>query len=171
MDQQFIARGEKVVKYVSLHILAAATALAHIFVLLLSLKGSLFPGEDVLQSIAGTCAEIIAGLYGVTLASYTFFLSRMDALTATDMTLDYIVSSMKNRFKYLIWYITGNVVFALFISVFLMYCPVPAENEHAFYYRLFCNEFVLFVASAILLILWYAVGVIDPNAIEKKPES
>ena len=70
---------------------------------------SFFPGADVLRTIVTTCAQIIAGLYGITAAGYTFFLSRIDALSAQDMTLDYIVASLKNRYKRLMWYITGGL--------------------------------------------------------------
>ena len=120
------------------------------------------------MSILGSCAEIIAGLYGITLAGYTFFLSRMDALMAADATLDYVVSNIKSRFKYLIWHITFNVTMTLFISIALMYIPVPESAAHSFVYRLICNEFVLFLGSSISLILFYSLLVIDPNCIQKE---
>ena len=43
----------------------------------------------------------------IVIAGYTFFMSRIDALMATDAALDYIVGSVKMRFKSLIWYITA----------------------------------------------------------------
>ena len=96
-----------VAKAMSFHFLSAFMIGAQIFILFLSSKVSLFPSADALMSIVSTCAEIIAGLYGITLAGYTFFLSRIDALMTTDATLDYIVGSVKMRFKSLIWYITA----------------------------------------------------------------
>lgn len=139
-----------------------------VFVLLLSGHEGVFPGADVFQSVLSTCAEIIAGLYGTTLAGYTFFLSRLDSLMASDVTLDYVASSVKNRFRYLIWYITFNVLVTLFISMLLMYLPVPSAEEITYFYRLFCNEFVLFLAFSIVLILRYAILVINPNCLEKE---
>ena len=120
------------------------------------------------MNIVGTCSEIIAGLYGITLAGYTFFLSRIDALSASDATLDYVVASIKSRFKYLIWYITANVLMTLLTSIVLMYAPVPAGEKIGFFYRLFCNEFLLFVVFSIVLILYYSILVIDPNCIAKE---
>lgn len=155
-------------KIMSFHTITVITVVSHVLAIWLSTKISIFPGADVFQSIVSTCAQIIAGLYGITMAGYTFFLSRIDALMASDATLDYIVSSVKRRFKYLIWYITFNVLMALFISIFLMYCPVPTESDHAFYYRLFCNEFVLSLGFSIVLILYYSILVIDPNCLEKE---
>jgi len=120
------------------------------------------------MSIISTCSQIIAGLYGTTLAGYTFFLSRIDALMASDATLDYVVASIKNRFKYLIWYITVNVLITLVISIMLMYAPAPSGEEISYFYRLYCNEFVLFLAFSIVLILYYSILVVDPNCLEKE---
>ncbi len=160
--------GETAVKAISIQHLLITSVVAQILVFWLSTQGSLFPGEETMKSIAGTCAEIIAGLYGLTLAGYTFFLSRIDALMAADTTLDYVVTSIKNRFKYLIWYITLNVLMTLMISMLLMYCPAPENVDYAFYYRLFCNEFVVFLGFSVVLILYYSILVVDPNCLEKE---
>ena len=96
------------VKFLTGHILLCATVALHIGVLLLSTRIIFFPDSDVLRTLVTTCAQIIAGLYGITAAGYTFFLSRIDALSAQDMTLDYIVTSLKNRYKGLMWIITGK---------------------------------------------------------------
>lgn len=160
--------GAMAFKVMSFHTITVLTIVSHVLVFWLSTMGSIFPETDAFQSIVGTCAEIIAGLYGITLAGYTFFLSRIDALSASDMTLDYVVSSIKNRFKYLIWFITFNVLMTLFTSIVLMYAPVPEKDSHVFFYRLFCNEFLLFTGYSIVLILYYSILVIDPNCIEKE---
>lgn len=141
---------------------------AQVLAIWLSAQESIFPGADVFMSIISTCSEIIAGLYGTTLAGYTFFLSRIDALMTSDATLDYVVASIKNRFKYLIWYITVNVLITLFISILLMYAPAPTGEEIGFFYRLFCNEFVLFLGFSIVLILYYSILVVNPNCVEKE---
>lgn len=155
-------------KFVTGHILLCITIALHIAVFLLSTRISFFPGADVLRTIVTTCAQIIAGLYGITAAGYTFFLSRIDALSAQDMTLDYIVASLKNRYKRLMWYITGNVLLTLFASILLLYIPAPTETDHAFWYRIFCNEFIVSMGTSILLILYYSVTVVNPNAISKE---
>ena len=155
-------------KAISFYLLPTIMFGTQLLVLLLSTRVSIFPEADDWKSIVGTCAEIIAGLYGITTAGYTFFLSRIDALTATDQTLDYVVASIKSRFKYLIWYITGNVLMTLLISIFLMYGPIPTGENMGFLYRLFCNEFLAFLIFSIALILYYSILVINPNCIPKE---
>ncbi len=152
----------------SIQVIGWSMLMSHVLFIWLSFRYSFFPGYDALMGIVGTMAEIIAGLYGITMASYTFFLSRIDGLSAQDTTLDHIVASLKRRFKLLIWLITGNVLFVLLISLTLMYCPEPRQADHVFYYRLFCNEFLLSLGYSIGLILYYAIEVIDPNSLEKE---
>ncbi len=152
----------------SIQIIGWSMLLSHLLFIWISTRYSIFPGYDALMNIVGTMAQIIAGLYGVTMASYTFFLSRIDGLCAQDTTLDYIAAGLKRRFKLLIWFISGNVLAALLISLVLLYCPAPTEADHVFFYRLFCNEFLLALCYSIGLILYYAIEVINPNALEKE---
>lgn len=168
LKQNATEQSGKVAKAMSIQFFITMTMILQVVVVVLSLKGTLFPGGEIMSDIAGTCAEIVAGLYGITLAGYTFFLSRMDALMASDMTLDYIVNSVKMKYKYIIWYITFNVLMTLFISIFLMYYPAPDEETLSFFYRLFCNEFVVFLGTSIIMILYYSVSVIEPNCLEKE---
>lgn len=168
LQERVRKQGGLAVKVMTFHTIVIVTIVFHLIAFWLSAKGSLFPGSDTLMSIVSTCAQIIAGLYGITVAGFTFFLSRIDALAASDVTLDYVAASVKARFKHLLWGITLNVLTTLFISIFLMYCPVPTEDSHAFFYRLFCNEFVMSLAFSILLILYYSLLVIDPNCLEKE---
>lgn len=161
-------KSDVAIALMSLPTIIGTNLTAQALVFLLSAQEGLFPGAEVFMSIISTCSEIIAGLYGTTLAGYTFFLSRIDALMATDATIDYVVASIKNRFKYLIWYITFNVLITLFISIFLMYAPAPSGEQISFFYRLFCNEFVLFLGFSIVLILYYSILVVNPNCVEKE---
>lgn len=157
------------IKIFSYHILHLIAIISHIAAVQLSMVESLFPGHDAMVNIVGTFAEIIAGLYGITLASYTFFLSRIDTLTAEDTTLEYVADSIKDSYKYLIWNITTNVVLVLLISGGLLYLP-PVVGTTSFFYRLFFNEFLLFWIHSTILILYYSVNVVAPNCLEKQAE-
>ena len=168
LQSQLTQHRDFAIKAVSFQILPILMIGSQLLVILLTFKIGFFPGEEVVLSIIGTCAQIIAGLYGITMAGYTFFLSRIDAITAADATLDYVTGSIKKRFQYLIWYLTVNVLMTLLISILLMYCPVPDQKEMNYLYRFFCNEFLLFMKFSIALILYYSILVIDPNAIRKE---
>lgn len=162
------AHREATIAIVTFPYILGANIIAQLLVFWLSAHRGIFPGTDAFMSIVATCSQIIAGLYGTTLAGYTFFLSRIDALMASDATIDYVVTSIKKRFKYLIWYMTFNVSVTLTFSVVLMYVPAPMDEQASFFYRLFCNEFLLFLAFSIVMILYYAVLVVNPNCVEKE---
>jgi len=160
----------KLVKAATLPFLPWIIIVGQIFVLWISRQEAHFPEQDALMNIISCFAQIIAGLYGITLAGYTFFLSRIDALTAADATLSCIAESVKQRFKHLIWYITANVAVTLFISVFLMYYPLSSGIIPDYLYRVICNEFVLFLVFSTALILYHSVGVVDPMCLKKEAE-
>ena len=168
IPSELTGAGEALVKAASFQILPIVILAGQLLVFWFSRQEALFPDRDARMNVISCCAQIIAGLYGTTLAGYTFFLSRMDALMATDVTLDYIVSSVKTRFKHLIWYITGTVATTLFISVFLLYYPESSGIIPAYLYRVIVNEFVLFMGFATTLILYYSLEVINPGCIEKE---
>ena len=170
IQSELTGAGETLVKAASFQLLPIIAIAGQVLVFWFSRQADLFPDSDARMNVISCCAQIIAGLYGITLAGYTFFLSRIDALMATDVTLDYIVGSVKLRFKHLIWYITGTVATALFISVFLMYYPENSGIIPPYLYRVIVNEFILFVGFATALILYYSVGVVDPNCIEKEAQ-
>ena len=168
LQQEAASHSETAIAVMSIPAIVGVNIAAQVIVFWLSGQEGLFPGADVFMSIVSSCSQIIAGLYGTTLAGYTFFLSRIDALMASDATLDYVVSSIKNRFKHLIWYITFNVLVTLVISIALMYAPVPTGDQISYFYRLYCNEFILFLGFSIVLILYYSILVINPNCVEKE---
>lgn len=164
------AKPAGIVTFLGVYYLNGFAALTQIGVFWFSSKESFFPNTDVLMSILSICSTIIAGLYGITVAGFTFFLSRMDAMSQADSTVDYVGSSLKNKFKVLICSITTNVCLTLFISIALMYIPVSKELSEIFLYRLLFNEFVLFFFSSIGLIMVYSMMVIDPNSIQNEAE-
>lgn len=168
LQNELAEQNQKLAKAASFQLIPIVVIAGQILVFWFSRNANLFPDNDALMTVISCCAQIIAGLYGITLAGYTFFLSRIDALTADDATLDYIVSSVKNRFKRLIWYLTATVAATLFTSVFLMYYPASSGAIPEYLYRVICNESILFLIFSTALILYYSVCVVDPNCLEKE---
>lgn len=87
-----------------------------------------------------------------------------------DNTLDFVCQNIKYRFKYLIWFITWNVAITISTSISLLYTPLPNTENTSYFYRVFCNEFLLSLIFGIALILIYSLMVINPNVIEKEAE-
>ncbi len=155
-------------KFLAVQIAQWLTMAAHILAVFLAVRVDLFPDREGLVNIISTFAEIVAGLYGITAAGYTFFLSRIDSLTATDPTLGFVVGSVKKRYQGLILYITFNMIMTLLITIALMYVSPPEGGLWLFVYRLGCNEFLLFVISTIAMILCYSLMVVNPKCLENE---
>ncbi len=155
-------------KFLAVQIAQWLTMAAHILAVFLAVRVDLFPDREGLVNIISSFAEIAAGLYGITAAGYTFFLSRIDSLTATDPTLGFVVGSVKKRYQGLILYITFNMVMTLLITIALMYVSPPESGLWLFVYRLGCNEFLLFMISTIAMILCYSLMVVNPKCLENE---
>ena len=94
LKKNAVEQGSLVIKVMSFQTITFLTVASQIFVFWLSAKEDFFPSIDVWRTIITTCSQIIAGLYGITMAGYTFFLSRIDGITASDFTLDYIENAI-----------------------------------------------------------------------------
>lgn len=151
---------------IGVHLLRCYTVLSHIGMIWLASKTELFPENSALMQIIGTGAQIIAGLYGITITGYIFFLTRMDTMIVSNSTLTDIVESVKSRFKYLIWSISFQVFATLILSIILMYYKVSSGILSEYLYRVLCNEFVLFMVNSILFVIYYSISVINPNCLE-----
>ncbi len=138
-------------------------------VIFLAAKVDLFPNREALTNTISTLSQIVAGLYGITAAGFTFFLSRIDSLTAANPTLGFVTDSVKKRYQFLMGFITAGMSVILGSTLALLYFPTPeTEGFWLFLYRLSCNEFLLFVISTTVLILVYSLMVVDPGCIEKE---
>ena len=143
------------------------TILSHIAVIFGSMNDRFFPTQDNLLQILSTGSEVIAGLYGITLSGYVFFLSRIDGLASSDVTLEDVVYDMKQRYKYMIWGISINVLMALIGCGVIQYYPTDSGIISDYFYRLICNEALLFMFSSVIFIFYYTLSVINPRSLEK----
>ncbi len=158
------------VRVMSFQTMSITMIVVQVGIFLISKNNAWFPEIDVFRTIIATGAQIIVALYGVTMASYTFFLSKIDTMVLGDNTLDFVCQNIKYRFKYLIWFITWNVAITISTSISLLYIPLPNTENTSYFYRVFCNEFLLSLIFGIALILIYSLMVINPNVIEKEAE-
>ena len=97
ISEEIIDHGKKMTMLTALPVCLPMMLAGQIFVFWVSANDAYFPNHENLMQVVSCGAQIIAGLYGITLAGYTFFLSRIDALMATDHTLDYITDSSGQR--------------------------------------------------------------------------
>lgn len=73
MKREIATAGGTPVKATSFQILPVIATTGHIMVFWFSRRADLFPDNDAPMNVISCCVQIIAGLYGITLAGYTFF--------------------------------------------------------------------------------------------------
>lgn len=153
---------------ISAHVMLIFYILTQVVAITVSRKIGYFPDAQTIMQILSTCVQLLAGLYGVTITGYIFFLSRLDGLVAENYTVENISMKLKDSFKYLIWNISGNVFIAIILYVILMYYPMSTNVIPEDVYRLMFNEFLVFVLNSVILIMGYSASVVESNNLTKE---
>ena len=139
-----------------------------IVVIFLSLQTEFFPDSENIMQIATTCAQIVAGLFGITITGYVFFLSRLDALTIANPSIAFIIEQIKERLQHMIYAITSQVSIAIVFNIMLMNYRHPGNQTPTFIYRLLFNEFQAFIIGSITFIMFYCIFVLETNNLTKE---
>ena len=70
IQNELIEQNQKMAKAESLPLIPLLVIAGQLFVFWFSRQENLFPDNDALMTAISCCAQIIAGLYGITLAGY-----------------------------------------------------------------------------------------------------
>lgn len=122
---------------------------------------------DAIASILTTSAEVIAGLYGLTLTGYIFFLDRLQQKAENDEFLEDIIVLLKKRYHNMVL-ILSVICFVVIVSAFsfVIYdknCGWISQEVYCFW----GYETVLLVLSALLFNIYFVITVVDPDKISR----
>lgn len=136
-------------------------------VIILDCMYPLFPYEtDAVSSVMSTCAEVVAGLYGITLTGYIFFADRFQDTSREDESLYDIVQALLIRYNHM----------AGFIAILCLICIVIGEGVVLYgsntllpegIYRFWVDETLLFFFCTFNFILYFVISVLDPLKISR----
>jgi len=122
--------------------------------------------QDAVSSVMSTCAEVIAGLYGITLTGYIFFADRFQDASGEDDSMYDVVQALLIRYNHL----------AGFIAVLCLVCIVLGEGIVLYgsntilppaLYRFVIWETLLFFFCTFNFILYFVISVLDPQKISR----
>lgn len=68
---------------------------------------------DAISQVMATSAEVIAGLYGLTLTGYIFFLDRLQQKAEDDEMLEDIIALLKKRYHNMVLILSGTCFVAI----------------------------------------------------------
>lgn len=121
---------------------------------------------DAVSSVMSTCAEVVAGLYGITLTGYIFFADRFRDTSQEDESLYDAIQALLVRYNHM----------AGIIAVMCLGCIVIGEGIVLYgnntvlppvVYRFIVNETLLLFFLTFDFILYFIISVLDPHKISR----
>ncbi|MBQ8519766.1 MAG: hypothetical protein IJ455_09235 [Agathobacter sp.] len=126
----------------------------------------IFSMESMAQ-VLGTSAEVVAGLYGLTLTGYIFFQDRLQQKADNDDLLEDIITLLKKRYHNMVLILSG-ICFAVILVAFnfIIYQPDSGIFPMQFYY-FWGYEALFLVFLALVFNIYFIITVVDPDKIPR----
>lgn len=121
---------------------------------------------DAVSTVLSTCAEVLAGLYGITLTGYIFFADRFQNTPKEDESLYDAVQALMLRYNHM----------AGLISLMCLVCILSGEGLVLYgrnkllsdlLHRFWINETLLLYFVSFDFILYFVISVLDPHKVSR----
>ena len=146
--------------------IGALSALLQIFLVVDCFFPLISYETDAVSTVMSTCAEVLAGLYGITLTGYIFFSDRFQNPSKEDESLYDAVQALLLRYNHM----------AGFISLMCLVCIVLREGIVLYgnntllphgAYRFWVNETLLLYFLTFDFVLYFVISVLDPHKVSR----
>lgn len=122
---------------------------------------------EAVSEVLMTGAEVVAGLYGLTLTGYIFFLDRLQQRAESDEYLEDIIVLLKKRYHNMVL-ILSVVCFVVIASSFsfIIYdasCGIIPQSIYCFW----GFETILLVLVTLLFNIYFVIIVVDPDKLSR----
>lgn len=122
---------------------------------------------ESISDVLGTSAEVVAGLYGLTLTGYIFFLDRLQQKADDDDLLEDIVTLLKKRYHNMVL-ILSAACFSVIALAFLFIVYNTESNLIPDYaYRFWGYESLFIVFVTLIFNIYFVLTVVDPDKIPR----
>ncbi len=121
---------------------------------------------DAVSAVMSTCAEVLAGLYGITLTGYIFFSDRFQNTSKEDESLYDAVQALLLRYNHM----------AGIISLMCLICIVLGEGIVLYgvntllppwLHRFWINETLFLYFLTFDFVLYFVISVLDPHKVSR----
>lgn len=122
---------------------------------------------EAISQVLGTSAEVVAGLYGLTLTGYIFFQDRLQQKADDDDLLEDIITLLKKRYHNMVLILSGTCFVVIMLAFnFIIYQPESGVLPiKAYYFWGYESLFLVFVA--LLFNIYFVITVVDPDKIPR----
>ena len=122
---------------------------------------------ESIANVLTTSAEVVAGLYGLTLTGYIFFQDRLQQKADNDDFLEDIIVLLKKRYHNMVL-ILSVTCFMVIVSAFNFVIFMPESALMPIWmYKLWGFETLFFVFATLLFNIYFIIMVVDPDKIPR----
>lgn len=122
---------------------------------------------EAISDVLFTATEVIAGLYGLTLTGYIFFLDRLQQKADDDELLEDIIALLKKRYHNMVL-ILSALCFIVILSAFSFIIYRPESGILPDYtYNFWGYETLFFVFVVLSFNIYFVIIVVDPDKIPR----
>lgn len=126
----------------------------------------IFSMESISQVLT-TSTEVVAGLYGLTLTGYIFFLDRLQQKAEDDEMLEDIIALLKKRYHNMVLILSGTCFAAILLAFnFIIYNPESNILPSIAYY-FWGYETLLLVFVTLSFNVYFVITVVDPDKLSR----
>ena len=165
-------------RWLKTHPIVIVTHLGHeLFVLMqavavfISLHPQYCLQPSILEELMNGGIQTLAGLYGITMTGYVFFLGRIDTLVQADWTISDVAETLKKQFVRMVYLISAAFLVSLFLCGLNVYLQSYAVQMPSWLNLLLLNESLLFIGMTVMVIVYYIVNVVDPGNLRRAADT
>ena len=126
---------------------------------------------SILEELMNGGIQTLAGLYGVTMTGYVFFLGRIDTLVQADWTISDVIETLKKQFVRMVYLISAAFLLSLFLCGLNVYLQSYVIQMPSWVNLLLLNESLLFIGITVLVIVYYIVNLVDPGNLRRAADT
>ncbi len=142
----------------------------HIFIFWDCKKMLLTISENSLYYVSSTAASVVAGLYGITLTGYIFFLNQLQRNGEEDETLDDPIHLLKRNYNRDAILLSVLTIVSLLANWFILLYGVDNTLLPDTVYRFLWDETMWCTFATIVGIVCFILRVVDPDKIQHVSE-
>ncbi|MCD8085445.1 MAG: hypothetical protein LUF28_03820 [Clostridiales bacterium] len=141
--------------------------LPHVFIFWDCTNRLLTVSEDSLYYVSSTGASVVAGLYGITLTGYIFFLNQLQRNGDEDETLYDPIRLLKQNYNRAAILLSILTLISLLTNGFLLLYGTENTLLSDTAYRFLLDETLWCTIAALLAIVCFILMVVDPDKIQR----
>jgi len=122
---------------------------------------------EALASVLTTSAEVVAGLYGLTLTGYIFFQDRLQQKADDDELLEDIITLLKKRYHNMVLILSLTCFSVILLAFSFVIYNVESNLLPDYMYRFWGFEALFMVFVALIFNIYFVITVVDPDKIPR----